>query len=257
MNRLTGKTALITGAAGGMGAAGARLFAAEGARVLLTDVQDELGHRVAAEIAAAGGVAEYRHLDVSDESEWEETIGWVEAEYGRLDVVVNNAGIFSGRMGRLSDCTVEDWDRVIAVNATGVFLGTKLGARSMRRTVSSEVLGGSIINVSSVYGLVGAPGEGPYPASKGAVRSFTKAAAVQLAPDNVRVNSVHPGFIDTPQAASLMDDPVERAALVQRTPIGRIGTSEDVAWGFVYLASDESAYMTGAEFVIDGGITAQ
>jgi cyclopentanol dehydrogenase len=257
VNRLTGKTALITGAAGGMGAAGARLFAAEGARVLLTDVQDELGHRVAAEIVASGGDARYRHLNVSDESEWEETVGWVESQYGRLDVVVNNAGIFSGRMGRLSDYTEQDWDRVIAVNATGVFLGTKLSARSMRRTATSDVRGGSIINVSSVYGLVGAPGEGPYPASKGAVRSFTKAAAVQLAPDDIRVNSVHPGFIDTPQAASLMDDPVERAALVDRTPIGRIGTAQEVAWGFVYLASDESAYMTGAEFVIDGGITAQ
>ncbi len=257
MNRLPGKTAIITGAAGGMGAAEARLFAEQGATVVLTDVQDELGHKVAAEIAASGGVAVYRRLNVSDESEWEETVGWVEAQYGRLDVVVNNAGIFSGRMGRLSDYTEQDWDRVIAVNATGVFLGTKVGARSMRRTVTSEVRGGSIINVSSVYGLVGAPGEGPYPASKGAVRSFTKAAAVQLAPDNIRVNSVHPGFIDTPQAASLMDDPVERAALVERTPIGRIGTSEDVAWGIVYLASDESTYMTGAEFIIDGGITAQ
>ncbi len=258
MKRLKGKIALITGAAGGMGAADAVLFARQGATVILTDVQDEMGEETARGIVASpdtagsGGSAVYRRLDVTSEPDWVETVAWVESEYGRIDVVVNNAGTFSGRMGRLSDHTVEDWNRVIAVNATGVFLGTKHGARSMRRTV-----GGSIINVSSVYGLVGAPGEAPYPASKGAVRSFTKVAAVQLAPDNIRVNSVHPGFIETPQSASLMEDPVARANLVERTPIGRIGTSEDVAWGVLYLASDESAYMTGSEFVIDGGITAQ
>ena len=211
-----------------------------------------MGDQTAREISEAGGMAVYRRLDVSDEANWVDLIEWIEAEYGRLDVVVNNAGIFSGRIGRVADYTVEDWDRVIAVNATGVFLGTKHGARAMRR-----VGAGSIINISSVYGLVGAPAEGPYPASKGAVRAFTKAAAVQLAPHNIRVNSVHPGFIETPQSASLMDDAVERAKLVERTPIGRIGTSEDVAWGVIYLASDESAYMTGAEFVIDGGVTAQ
>ena len=258
MNRLEGKVALVTGAAGGMGVAEARLFAQQGAVVILTDVQDELGQGTARDIADSpvvknsGGSAVYRRLNVSSESEWIETVASVEAQHGRLDVVVNNAGIFSGRIGRLVDCTVDDWDRVIAVNATGVFLGTKHGARAMRRAGT----GGSIINISSVYGLVGAPGEAPYPASKGAVRSFTKVAAVQLARDNIRVNSVHPGFIDTPQSASLMDDPVERAKLVERTPIGRIGTSGDVAWGVLYLASDESAYMTGAEFVIDGGITA-
>ncbi len=234
-----------------MGAAEARLFAQEGAVVILTDVQDELGEKTARDVTKSGDPAVYRRLNVSSESEWIETIDWVESCYGRLDVVVNNAGIFSGRVGRLVDYTADDWDRVIAVNATGVFLGTKHGARSMRNAT-----GGSIVNISSVYGLVGAAGEAPYPASKGAVRSFTKAAAVQLAPDNIRVNSVHPGFIDTPQSASLMDDPVERAKLVERTPIGRIGTSEDVAWGVLYLASDESAYMTGAEFVIDGGVTA-
>jgi NAD(P)-dependent dehydrogenase (short-subunit alcohol dehydrogenase family) len=252
VNRLKDKIALITGAAGGMGAAEAALFAEEGAAVILTDVQDELGRGTAREIEKSGGSAVYRHLDVSDEHEWAKTITWVETQYGRLDVVVNNAGIFSGRMGRLVDYTVDDWDRVIAVNATGVFLGTRHGALSMRKTG-----GGSIVNISSVYGLVGAPGEAPYPASKGAVRSFTKAAAVQLAPDKIRVNSVHPGFIDTPQSASLMDDPAQRAKLIERTPIGRIGTSEDVAWGVLYLASDESNYMTGAEFVIDGGVTAQ
>ena len=252
MGRLHEKVAIVTGAAGGMGAAEARLFAQEGASVIVTDVQDEMGEGLVREIAAAGGTVRYRHLDVSDEDRWRALIGEVEVEYGRLDVLVNNAGIFSGHGGRVADYTVEDWDRVIAVNATGVFLGTKHAARAMRKTG-----GGSIINISSVYGLVGAPGEAPYPASKGAVRAFTKAAAVQLAKDGIRVNSVHPGFIDTPQAAELMSDPVERQRLVERTPIGRIGTAEDIAWGVLYLAADESAYMTGSEFVIDGGITAQ
>ena len=250
MNRLAGKVALITGAAGGMGAEEARLFASEGASVVLADIMDAEGEATARSIVEAGGSAGYLHLDVTDEAEWTDVVGRVGERYGRLDVLVNNAGIFSGKIGLIADYSVEDWDRVIAVNATGVFLGTLSGARAMRPG------GGSIINVSSVYGLVGAPTEAPYPASKGAVRSFTKAAAVALAPDGIRVNSVHPGFIDTPQSAGLMDDPAERAKLIERTPVGRIGTSLDVAWGVLYLASDESRYMTGAEFVIDGGITA-
>ena len=252
MTRLAGKVALITGAAGGMGAVEAELFARHGASVVLADISDEMGRAAARSIAAAGAEAEYVHLDVADEAQWVRAIERVEGAHGRLDVLVNNAGIFSGRAVSVDGYTVGEWDRVMAVNATGVFLGTRHGAAAMRRSG-----GGSIINVSSIYGLIGAPSEAPYPASKGAVRSLTKAAAVQLAPDGIRVNSVHPGFIDTPQSAGLMNDPQERAKLVDRTPIARIGTSEDIAWGVLYLASDESAYVTGAEFVIDGGITAR
>ena len=253
MSRLEGKVALITGAASGMGDAEARMLAEDGAMVVLADVQDEAGEAPARAIRKSGGSAEYLHLDVSDEAQWVETMAHIESRYGLLDVLVNNAGIYSGKSGLVADYSEEDWDAVVAVNATGVFLGTKHGSEAMKRTGA----GGSIINVSSIYGLVGAPMEAPYPASKGAVRSFTKAAAVQLAPEGIRVNSVHPGFIDTPQSAGLMNDPVERAKLVDRTPIGRIGTSQDIAWGVLYLASDESSYVTGAEFVIDGGITAR
>ena len=253
MSRLEGKVALITGAASGMGAVEARLFAEHGAAVVLADVQDEAGKAIARAIGKLGGSAEYVHLDVSDEAQWVETISRIQDRYGRLDVLVNNAGVYSGKSGLVEDYTDRDWEWVVAVNATGVFLGTKHGSEAMRLTG----IQGSIVNVSSIYGLIGAPTEAPYPASKGAVRSFTKAAAVQLAPEGIRVNSVHPGFIDTPQSEELMDDPVERAKLVDRTPIGRIGTSEDVAWGVLYLASDESSYVTGAEFVIDGGITAR
>ena len=252
MSRLEGKVALVTGAASGMGAVEARLFAEHGAVVVLADVQDEAGEAIACAIRKLGGSAEYLHLDVSDEAHWVEAIAHIQDRHGQLHVLVNNAGIYSGKSGLVEDYSEEDWSRVVAVNATGVFLGTKHASEAMKRTGAE----GSIINVSSIYGLVGGPMEAPYPASKGAVRSFTKAAAVQLAPEGIRVNSVHPGFIDTPQSAGLMNDPVERAKLVDRTPIGRIGTSKDIAWGVLYLASDESSYVTGAEFVIDGGITA-
>ena len=252
MSRLAGKVALITGAASGMGAAEAELFAGHGASVVLADVQDSMGEEIARSIRQSGGSASYVHLDVSETAQWQEAMNAVVNLHGQLDILVNNAGIFSGRAVSVEGYRVDEWERVMAVNATGVFLGTRFGSDLMR--VSGR---GSIVNVSSIYGLVGAPSEGPYPSSKGAVRSLTKAAAVQLAPHGIRVNSVHPGFIDTPQSSGLMDDPAQRAKLVERTPIGRIGTSEDIAWGVLYLACDESAYVTGAEFVIDGGITAR
>ena len=243
-----------------MGAAEARLLAAEGASVVLADVQDEAGTQVAEEMAAEGLSAMYLHLDVSDEDRWQRVVEDTVRAYGRLDVLVNNAGIGGGG-DEVTDFTVAQWDRVIGVNATGVFLGTKHCARAMRRNppspTQSPALGGSIVNISSVYGLVGAPSGAAYPASKGAVRAFTKAAAVQLAPDNIRVNSVHPGFIDTPQTRWMMADPDIVQSLKDRTPLGWIAGSEHIAWGVLYLASDESAYMTGSEFVIDGGITAQ
>ncbi len=251
VDRLSGKVCIVTGAAGGMGEAESRLFASEGATVVVTDVQDGLGEVVAREIGASGGVSRYLRLDVSDDRQWRSVIDFTVESYGRLDVLVNNAGIGSGETD-ITEVTVEQWDSVLAVNSTGTFLGTKYGAEAMRRSG-----GGSIINISSVYGLVGAPVGASYSASKGAVRSFTKAAAVHFAPAGVRINSVHPGFIDTPQTRWMMSDPETVRELEDRTPIGRIATPEDVAWGVLYLASDESCYMTGAEFVIDGGITAQ
>jgi cyclopentanol dehydrogenase len=234
-----------------MGAAEARLFAGEGATVVIADVKDEQGTEVAREINDAGGSAGYVRLDVSSEPEWTDVIADTVRAHGRIDVLVNNAGVGGGGVG-IVEFAEADWDRIVGVNATGVFLGTKHAALAMRRTG-----GGSIINISSVYGLVGAGRGAAYPASKGAVRSFTKAAAVQLAPDNIRVNSVHPGFIDTPQTDWMMADPAIVKTLQDRTPLGRIATPQDIAWGVLYLASDESSYMTGSEFVIDGGITAQ
>ena len=251
VDRVSGKVCMVTGAAGGMGAAEARLLAAEGAAVLVTDVQDVPGENVAGMIRELGGDARYLHLDVGDDGQWHGAIDLAMRLHGRLDVLVNNAGIGGGEEA-ITDVTQEQWDAVTTINATGTFLGTIRAAEVMRQAGR-----GSIINISSVYGLVGAPSGASYAASKGAVRSFTKAAAVQLAPHGVRVNSVHPGFIDTPQTRWMMSDPQVVRELRDRTPLGRIATPEDVAWGVLYLASDESRYMTGAEFVIDGGITAQ
>ena len=249
--RLSGKVCIVTGAAGGMGAAEARLFASEGACVALADVKDEQGESVAGEIRTAGGTALYLHHDVASDESWARVTDTVVERYGRLDVLVNNAGIGGGDQAPTA-LEVERWDRVVAVNSTGVFLGIRHAARAMRVTG-----GGSIINISSIYGLIGAPAGCVYPASKGAVRSLTKAAAVQLAPDGIRVNSVHPGFIDTPQTSHMMEDPEVVQDLVARTPLGWIAMPEHIAWGVLYLASDESTYMTGSEFVIDGGISAQ
>ena len=248
---MLGKIAIVTGASGGMGAAEARIFAAEGASVVVVDVQDDLGEKIVGEISDSSGSARYLHLDVTQEDQWIKVIDDVVGDYGQLDVLVNNAGI-GGGAPEITNVTVDQWDRILAVNATGVFLGTKHGAKAMKLSG-----GGSIINISSVYALIGCPLGAPYPVSKGAVRSYTKAAAVQLAANGIRVNSVHPGFIDTPQTSWMLTDPDTVRNLNERTPLGWIAQPEDIAWGVLYLASDESAYMTGTEFVIDGGITAQ
>ncbi len=255
--QMKGLVAIVTGASRGLGYAIAREYGKEGARVVVTArPQSPSGlsgtaDQTAREIQEAGGDALAVPCDVADEYQVQAMVKQVMDHYGQIDVLVNNAGVGEGG-DKITAFTVAQWDRILGVNATGVFLGTRHAARAMRRTG-----GGSIINISSIYGLVGAPGEAPYPASKGAVRSFTKVAAVQLAPDNIRVNSVHPGFIDTPQTNWMMVDPAVVQGLEERTPLGRIATPEDVAWGVLYLASDESSYMTGSEFVIDGGITAQ
>ena len=236
-----------------MGAVEARMFAQEGAKVVVGDVLDAEGASVAAEIAESGGDALFVHLDVTDEEGWRSAIGAAVANFGKLDVLLNNAGIWRG--GRVEDTTVEDWDMVLDVNAKGVFLGTKLAIPEMRKAG-----GGSIINVSSTAGLVGSSrgAASAYTASKGAVRLFTKSTAIQYAKEGIRANSIHPGAIDTPmiQQVRQADDQNSGESIV-RNPLGRIGAPEDVAYGALFLASDESSFMTGSELVIDGGGTAQ
>src|SRR5919109_2541543 len=233
MGRLDGKVALISGGARGQGAAEAKLCAREGAKVVLGDVLDAQGKQVEAEIRAVGGEATYVHLDVTREADWREAIEAAVHSYGKLDVLVNNAGIVI-RKG-IEDTSEEEWDRIMAVNAKGVFLGTKHAIPAMRRAG-----GGSIVNISSTAGLVGSPyGSAAYTASKGAVRLFPKATAMQHAKDKIRCNSVHPGPIDTPMVRGPQTDPARLVALQERVPRGRLGTSEDIAYGVLYLASDE------------------
>ena len=255
--RLEGKVALITGAAAGVegalmgfGGAAARLFAREGAKVVLTDILLEQGERSAAEIREMGGDAIFVKLDVTSDEDWQKAIEATLAAYGRLDVMINNAG--TGAPANVEDTTVDVWDGQMDVHAKGVFLGTKCAIPEMRK-----VGGGSIINTSSIYGLVGSPGSTAYHAAKGAIRIFSKAAAIQYAPDGIRVNSIHPGFMRTPMTRPRYEDPVRHSELLERIPMGRMGTADEIAYGMLYLASDESAFVTGSELVIDGGVTAQ
>jgi NAD(P)-dependent dehydrogenase (short-subunit alcohol dehydrogenase family) len=243
--RLDGKVALISGAARGMGECEARLFVREGAKVVLGDVLEEQGRQVAKELGAA---ATFVRLDVTVESDWQSAVATAEQMYGKLQILVNNAGIV--RMAPLDETSLEAWNEVINVNQTGVFLGMKHAIPAMRRAG-----GGSIINISSVAGLVGLSNIPAYQASKGAVRLLTKNAAVQYAKDKIRVNSVHPGRIETPMTTQL--DPARREMVLSMTPLGRDGKPEEVAYGVLYLASDESSFVTGAELVIDGGFTAR
>ncbi|WP_089939891.1 SDR family NAD(P)-dependent oxidoreductase [Candidatus Entotheonella palauensis] len=250
MGRLDGKVALISGGARGQGGAEVRLFTREGARVIFGDVLDDQGRELEAEVRAAGGDARYVHLDVTNESDWEEAVGTAVQLYDRLDILVNNAGIV--RRYSIEETPREVWDEVMAVNSTGVFLGTKHAIPVMRRSG-----GGSIVNISSISGMI-AIGAPAYNASKGAVRVFTKVTAVEHAKDNIRCNSIHPGPIDTPMIREGHADP--EAAEQQRlslVPLGRLGTVEDIAYGVLYLASDEAAFVTGSELVIDGGFIAQ
>ena len=249
--RLEGKVALISGAARGQGAAEARLFSQEGAKVVIGDILDAEGQQVEAEIAETGGECVYVHLDVTSEEDWRNAIGEAVSRFGKLDVLVNNAGIFPP--ASIEDTTEELWDRIMDINGKGVFLGTKLAIPEMRKAG-----GGSIINISSVAGLRASAGAAAYGASKGAVRLFTKSTAVQYARDNIRANSVHPGVIETDMTLpNLLIDEDARRRSAERVPLGRIGMPEDVAYGVLFLASDESSFMTGSELVIDGGRTAR
>ena len=251
MGRLDGKVALISGGARGQGATEAQLFSREGAKVVLGDILDEAGRQVEAAIRAAGGEATYVHLNVTSEEDWRAAVDTAERGYGHLHVLVNNAGILIRKS--IEETTEDDWDRIMAVNVKGVFLGTKYAIPAMRRAG-----GGSIINISSTAGLVGSPyGSSAYTATKGAVRLFTKATAVQHAKEKIRCNSVHPGPVDTDMIRDTLSDPVLRDERLNRVPLGRIGKPEDIAYGVLYLASDESSFVTGSELVIDGGSTAQ
>ena len=249
--RLAGKVALISGGARGMGAAEARMFAREGARVVIGDVLETEGRAVESDIAAKSGEAVFVRLDVTSEAEWQAAVGLAARRFGALNVLVNNAGIGGG--GRIEDTTVEEWNRMMDINAKGVFLGTKAAIPAMRRAG-----GGSIINISSQLGLVGMDISSPqYQASKGAVRLLTKATAIQYAREGIRANSVHPGPIVTAMTERRRADPAQRELMVSRIPLGRYGEPDEVAYGVLYLASDESAFVTGSELVIDGGWTAQ
>ncbi len=249
--RLDGKVALVTGGASGIGAETSRLFAREGAKVAITDLNDDGGRAVATEI---GDAAFYARLDTRNEAEWQTVVEQSVDTYGRLDILVNAAGVpgrrTDGGSTRIDEQELEDWNRVMDVNSTGIFLGMKTVIPEMRKAG-----GGSIVNISSIYGLVGSPNSAAYHASKGAVRLATKSAALQYAAENIRVNSVHPGIVTTGMNREINEDPVLSVPRLAATPMGRFGQPIDIANGCLFLASDESGWMTGAELVIDGGYT--
>jgi NAD(P)-dependent dehydrogenase (short-subunit alcohol dehydrogenase family) len=249
--RLQGKVALITGAAHGMGEAEAKMFAKEGAQVVVADMDEAAGQQVAAGIAEVGGKALFVRLDVTREEDWQQAVETTVARFGKLDILVNNAGI-SGSSGgdRLS---AETWEKVMDVNAKGVFLGLKYAIPAMQKIGS-----GSIVNISSISGFVGQDYvHMAYNASKGAVRIMTKSAAVQYAKDGIRVNSVHPGVMPPMQTSSVTANAEQRQRMLAQVPMGREGRREEVGYAVLFLASDEASYITGTEVVVDGGYLAQ
>ena len=248
--RLEGKTAIITGAGNGMGASEAKLFASEGATVIACDIDSSSGESIVGEICEAGGNAKYVHCDVTSESDWINMVEAVRTEHGGLDILVNNAGISSTSVDDNLD--TEAWHRIMGVNSTGVFLGTKTAAETMK-----DQGGGSIVNISSIMGFVGGGyGHPAYHASKGAVRIFTKAMAVKYGPVGIRVNSVHPGFMP-PMVSSNHAVAGDRDRYISQTPLRRTGKTSEVAYGVLFLSSDEASFITGTELVIDGGYIAQ
>ena len=248
--RLEGKVAIISGGARGMGASEAKLFAREGAKVVIGDLLEDEGRRLEAEIAEAGGEAMFLKLDVTQENDWRDAVERTVARFGKLNVLVNNAGISSGAFPDIN--SVDGWERIMDINSTGVFLGTRSVIPKML-----EAGGGAIVNISSIMGLVGGEeGHPAYHASKGAVRLLTKATAVRHAKDGIRINSVHPGFMP-PMSTSASEDEARRQAVIDNTPMGRKGRVEEVANAVLFLASDEASYITGAELAVDGGYTAR
>jgi cyclopentanol dehydrogenase len=252
MGKLDGKVALISGGARGQGAAEAEVFTQEGAKVVFGDVRDDDGKKVEAAIRGAGREATYVHLDVASEADWQAAVRTAVERYGRLDVLINNAAITIPRVP-IEERTVAEWDQVMAVNVRGVFLGTKHAIPAMRRAG-----GGAIVNISSVAGIGQSLHQEPaYAASKGAVRIFTKVTAAQHARDRIRCNSVHPGPVDTEMFHRAFQDKEAMARRLQRIPLGRMGTVAEIVSAVLYLASDDSSYITGSELLIDGGAMAQ
>ena len=248
--RLEGKVALITGGARGQGAAEAKLFIKEGAKVVIADILDEEGKKLEAEIIELGGECFYTHLDVSNSANWQNTVKTAVTRFGKIDILVNNAGI--AVWGTNDDTTEEIWDTVMDVNAKGVFLGTQHVIPEMKKSG-----GGSIINISSISGLVGQPTIQPvYNASKGAVRIFTKSTAVQYGSYGIRANSIHPGAINTDMISHRIQGEESGKRIKETVPLQRVADPIEIAYGALFLASDESSYMTGSEMVIDGGVTA-
>ena len=267
MNRLDGKVALVSGGARGIGAAAAMRMSEAGAQIAIGDVLGERARETAAAIEAAGGECLSVTLDVTDPAHWTAAVGAVEARFGPLTVLVNNAGAFVGR--DIESSSLEDWHRLCAVNMTGVYLGTKMCLDSLRRGAEGAPVGSAIVNTASIAGLVGSQLDPLYSMTKGGVTTFTKSAALEFARKGyrIRVNSIHPGVIETDMGAQTFAsradhmgtndvDEARRIALATH-PIGRLGTADDIARGIVYLASDDAAFMTGAGLVIDGGLTAQ
>jgi NAD(P)-dependent dehydrogenase (short-subunit alcohol dehydrogenase family) len=250
MGRLDNKVAIITGAAGGMGKADALLFAQEGAKVAITDLQEDKIKDVVAEIEALGGEAIGFKHNVASEEDWVRVVDETVQKFGKIDILVNNAGVSNATP--FMDLTVEGWEKTMSINVTSIFLGQKYVIPHM-----IEAGGGSIVNISSIAGLTGGSGAGPYTASKGAVRMLTKATAVDFAKHNIRCNSVHPGYIETPMTVDLFKDEQMMQWFQSQTPLPRLGKAEDIARGVLFLASDESSYITGVELPIDGGYFAK
>jgi NAD(P)-dependent dehydrogenase (short-subunit alcohol dehydrogenase family) len=248
--RLEDKVALITGGASGMGASMARIFAREGAKVCVADMLEKEGNDIVAEITRANGAAMFRKLDVTSEAEWKATVAATVAAWGKLDILVNDAGISGSAVEDLFE--TEAWERIMGINATGTFLGMKYAIPEMKKAG-----GGAIVNISSISGVTGQRGiHVAYNASKGAVRTLTKAAAVQHGRDNIRVNSVHPGLMPPMRSSKRTADPEVRARMLRQVPMGRAGRVEEVANAVLFLASDEASYITGAELWVDGGYLA-
>jgi len=248
MGRLDGKVAIITGAASGQGALEAKMFAKEGAKVVANDVQEDNLKAVVEEINKDGGEALAIKHDVTSEAEWKDVISKTVEAYGTLNILVNNAGVFIA--GTAEEATLDTWNKVMNINAAGTFLGIKYAIPEMRKAG-----GGSIVNISSISGILGF-GAAAYNASKGAIRTLTKNVAADFAKDNIRVNSIHPGVVVTPMTEPLLNVQETRKSLEDMTPLPHFGEPKDIAYGALYLASDETSFMTGSELIIDGGVVA-
>ncbi len=266
MNRLDNKVALISGAARGIGAETARLFAQAGAKIVVADMLADRARQTVAEINQAGGQASFAALDVTNEDSWNAAIGIAIGNYGKLDILVNNAGVFIGK--GIEDISLAEWDRLVAVNMTGVFLGTKLAAPALRESAQNSPHGSAIVNLASTAGIVGSQLDPLYSMTKGGVTLFTKSAALEFGRKGyrIRVNSIHPGttetdmgaqtFVSRAQRSGSNDTAGARQVVVDMIPLGRMGTPTDMAKGILFLASDDSSYMTGAGLIVDGGMTA-